>query len=59
MNIHSDKEEDKIILEGHRDTIRSLTMMSRRVKIIAKSEKFGRSDIYQNTDFLISTGDDR
>lgn len=46
MNIHSDKEEDKIILEGHRDTIRSLTMMSRRVKIIAKSEKFGRSDIY-------------
>jgi len=58
IDIHSDIKA-RIVLEGHEDRIRSLTMMSRRTKVIAKSKRRGRQEMMQNTDFLISTGDDR
>ena len=58
IDIHSESKA-RMVLEGHEERIRSLALMSRKTKIIAKSKKFGNSEIYQNTDFLISTGDDR
>lgn len=58
VDIHSE-EKARIVLEGHSERIRSLTMMSRKTKIIAKSRIAGRQEIMQNTDFLISTGDDK
>ena len=58
IDIHSETKA-RINLEGHEERIRSLTMMSRKSKIIAKSKRMGRQEFMQNTDFLISTGDDR
>lgn len=36
IDIHSE-EKARLILEGHEERIRSLTMMSRKSKVIAKS----------------------
>lgn len=58
IDIHSETKA-RMILEGHEERIRSLTMMSRKSKIVAKSKRQGRQEFNQNTDFIISTGDDR
>jgi WD40 repeat protein len=58
IDIHSENKA-RLVLEGHQERIRSLTMMARRTKILAKSKTYGNSVVVQNTDFLISTGDDR
>lgn len=58
IDIHSELKP-RLILEGHTERIRSLTMMSRKTRILAKSKTRGRQEILQNTDFLISTGDDK
>lgn len=34
-------------------------MMSRKTKIIAKSKHLGEREIFLNTDFIISSGDDK
>ena len=34
-------------------------MMSRKTKIIVRNKREGTKEILQNTDFLISTGDDK
>ncbi len=38
IDIHSETKA-RMILEGHDDRIRSLTMMSRKSKIVAKSKR--------------------
>ena len=58
IDIHNLKKP-RLVLEGHTERIRSLTMMSKKTKIVAKSNRLGRQELQQNTDFLISTGDDR
>ena len=58
IDMHSETKK-RIVLEGHEERIRSLALMSRKTKIIAKSKKFGNTEIYQNTDFLCSGGDDK
>lgn len=58
IDIHSETKA-RMILEGHEERIRALTMMSRKSKIVAKSKRQGRQEFMQNTDFIISTGDDR
>lgn len=58
IDVHSENKA-RLVLEGHQERIRSLTMMARRTKILAKSKTYGNSVIVQNTDFLISSGDDK
>ena len=58
VDVHSENKA-RLILEGHTERIRTLTMMSRKTKIIAKSKRIGKQEMIQNTDFLISSGDDR
>ena len=41
VDIHSETKA-KIVLEGHQERIRSLTMMSRKTKVVAKSKRMGR-----------------
>lgn len=41
VDIHSETKA-RLSLEGHEERIRSLTMMSRKSKIIAKSKRLGR-----------------
>ena len=44
VDMHSETKA-RLVLEGHTDRIRSLTMMSRRTKILAKSKSQGNSVI--------------
>jgi hypothetical protein len=44
VEIHSENKA-RLVLEGHEDRIRSLTMMARRTKILAKSRDFGNKVI--------------
>jgi len=41
IDVHSETK-GRILLEGHEERVRSLTMMSRKTKIIAKSKRVGR-----------------
>lgn len=58
IDIHSE-EKARLILEGHTERIRSLAMMARKSRVIAKSKNKGTQVLNLNTDFLISVGDDK
>lgn len=45
FDIHNE-DKARIILEGHTERIRTLTMMSRKTKIIMKSRRLGRQEIF-------------
>lgn len=40
LDVHSEYKA-RMVLEGHTERIRSLTMMARRTKILAKSKTYG------------------
>lgn len=40
IDVHNE-DRGRLILEGHEERIRSLTMMARRTKILAKSKSYG------------------
>lgn len=44
IDIHNE-EKPRMVLEGHEERIRSLALMSRKTKILAKSQRMGTQEI--------------